>query len=152
MPMKQFDQRSNMARTADAIEAERHMSEAGLAAEYERLEAQLGAGMATITERPFTHTTVQAEGTARGQKGGLSESRVVHAVAKDAQEEAEKTGGIVAVAEVPVDISDLAAEGNEFDSRASLAPDRADSNETSYFFPPGRLHVALETLMRTKAD
>ena len=151
MPMTHFDRPAKIASTADAMEAERHLSEAGLAAEYERLEAQLGAGMAAVTERPFTHTAVAAEGTTRGHRRGLSDSCTVH-VAKDAQEEAEKTGGIVAVAEIPVDISDFAAEGNDFDSRASLAPDRADSNEMSYFFPPGKLHVTLKMFVRTKAD
>ena len=137
VPMKLFDRPSNMARTADAIEAQRHLSEAGYAAEYERLEAQLGAGMMSITEVPFTHTPLHtAEETTRGHRRGTPAAQIIDDVAKDAQEEAEKTGGIVAVAEITVDISDLAGHGNDFDSRASLAPDRGEDNEMSYFFPP----------------
>ncbi|KAJ4305448.1 hypothetical protein N0V90_000979 [Kalmusia sp. IMI 367209] len=137
MPMRPLDQPKNMASAADAMEAERDLNEAGYAAEYERLEAQLGAGMASVIEVPFTHSTAESGvDTARGHRRGLSDSNIVDVVAKDAQEEAEKTGGIVAVAEIPVDISDLAGPGNDFDSRSALAPAHSDSNETSYYFPP----------------
>lgn len=137
VPMKHFTHPKKMASAADALAAERHLNEAGYAAEYERLEAQLGAGMTSITEVPFTHTTSHiTEETIRGLKRGTSAAPIIDVVAKDAQEEAEKTGGIVAVAEIPVDISDLAGHGNDFDNRASLAPDRGDNNEMSYFFPP----------------
>ncbi|KAF1978644.1 hypothetical protein BU23DRAFT_450074 [Bimuria novae-zelandiae CBS 107.79] len=135
--MRQFDQPKKSASAADAMEAERDLNEAGYAAEYERLEAQLGAGMASITEVPFSHTTTHSvDEVARGHRRGVSESHIIDGVVKDAQEEAEKTGGIVAVAEIPVDISDLAGHANDFDSRTSLAPERGDKNEMSYFFPP----------------
>ncbi|KAJ4350216.1 uncharacterized protein N0V89_008837 [Didymosphaeria variabile] len=137
MPMKQFEQPKKMASAADAMEAERDLNEAGYAAEYERLEAQLGAGMSSITEVPFTHTAALPEAdTTRGHRRGLSDANIVDVVAKDAQEEAEKTGGIVAVSEIPVDISDMAGHGNDFDSRASLVFERGNNNEMSYFFPP----------------
>jgi hypothetical protein len=137
--MEPFKQPKKSASAAEATEAERDLNEAGYAAEYERLEAQLGAGMASVTEVPFTHTTAQSAGdTARGHRRGLSDSNTLDVVAKDAQKEAEKTGGIVAVAEIPFDISDMAGHGTDFDSRASLVFERSDNNEMSYFFPAGQ--------------
>ncbi|KAF2445009.1 hypothetical protein P171DRAFT_443923 [Karstenula rhodostoma CBS 690.94] len=137
VPMKQFGQPKKIPIAADAMEAERDLNEAGYAAEFERLEAQLGAGMASVTEVPFTHTaTPSGDDTARGHRRGLSDANIIDVVAKDAQEEAEKTGGIVAIAEIPVDISDMAGHGNDFDSRASLVFERGNNNEMSYFFPP----------------
>jgi hypothetical protein len=136
--MKPVMQPKKIASAADAVEAERDLNEAGYAAEFERLESQLGAGMASVMEVPFTHTVTQSAGdTARGHRRGLSDSNVLDVVAKDAQEEAEKTGGIVAVAEVPFDISDMAGHGTDFDNRASLVFERGDNNEMSYFFPQG---------------
>ncbi|OAG08231.1 uncharacterized protein CC84DRAFT_563311 [Paraphaeosphaeria sporulosa] len=135
VPMQQFGQPKKMLSAADAMEAERDLHEAGYAAEFERLEAQLGAGMATVTEVPFTHATPSGDDTARGHRRGLSDANIIDVVAKDAQEEAEKTGGIVAVAEIPVDISDMAGHGTDFDSRASLVFERGNNNESSYFFP-----------------
>jgi len=137
MPMRKLDPPKSMSSTADAIEAERDINEAGFAAEYERLEAQLGAGMASVMEVPFTHQAAQPQQeSSRGHKRGLSNSRIIEVAA---QKEAEKTGGIVAVAEITVDISDLASPGTEFDSRSALNAGQPDANEsqTSYYFPPG---------------
>ncbi|KAF2244207.1 hypothetical protein BU26DRAFT_95883 [Trematosphaeria pertusa] len=138
LPMKKLAVPKKMGSTADAMERERDLNEAGFAAEYERLEAQLGAGMASIMEVPFTHQGAPPEQVAaHGHKRGLSNTQVADSAAKDAQKEAEKMGGIVAVAEVPVDISDLDG-GNDFETRSVLTTGRGDSSDahTSYYFPP----------------
>lgn len=150
MPMKRFEQPKKLASAADAMEAERDLNEAGYAAEYERLEAQLGAGMASVIEVPFTHAAAgSADDAGRGHRRGVSDSNRINVAAKDAQDEAEKTGGIVAVAEIPVDISDMAGHGTGFDNRASLVFERADNNETSYFFPPGELQNVVSRILQT---
>ena len=140
-PMKRFQPQKKKASATDAMERERHMSEAGLAAEFESLEAGIGAGMTSILQKPFTHTPAQPlQGAITGHKRGLSASQIVDAQAKDAQKEAEATGGIVAIADIPVDISDFAA-GNDFDARSIMTTDTGltkDEPQTSYFFPPGQ--------------
>lgn len=138
--MKKLDPPKKLASTADAMEQERDLHEAGFAAEYERLEAQLGAGMTSIVEVPFTHKTPATEENTEGHKRGLSNSKVLEDTVKDAQKEAEKTGGIVA-AEIPVDISDLAGGSNDFETRSVLTTGHGDNgdSQTSYFFPPGKL-------------
>ncbi|KAF1842120.1 uncharacterized protein K460DRAFT_380058 [Cucurbitaria berberidis CBS 394.84] len=138
-PMKKFEPPKQKASATDAMERERHMSEAGLAAEFESFEAGIGAGMTSILQKPFTHTPTQPlQGTNAGHRRGLSASEIVNAQAKDAQKEAEKTGDIVAIADIPVDISDFAA-GNDFDARSIMTTDTGlakDEAQTSYFFPP----------------
>ncbi|KAF1959497.1 hypothetical protein CC80DRAFT_489628 [Byssothecium circinans] len=139
MPMRELSRTKELASAADAIQQERNISEAGYAAEYERLEAQLGAGMASIVEVPFIGQVATPEANVgRGHRRGLSGSQAMQATIKDAQEEAEKTGDIVAVAEIPVDISGLTEDGNDFETRSVLTVGRPDNNEsqTSYFFPP----------------
>lgn len=124
-----------------ASEQQRHLSEAGFAAEYERLEGQLGAGMSSITERPFVHNpTPIGPGSYARQPRGNPNAHVTVIQARNAQEEAEKTGDIVAVAEVPVDISDSFG-GSDFEARsmvASSTQDGKDGAQKSYFFPEGR--------------
>lgn len=137
LPLRNFEPGKKIASAADARERERHMSEAGLAAEYERLEAQLGSGMSSVIEKPFTHSPgIPRQGTVSNHKRGLSGSDLVTV---QAQEEAEKSGGIVAVADVPVDISDFHA-GTDFDARSVMTADTGlakDEAQTSYFFPTG---------------
>ena len=124
------------------IKEQRDINEAGYAAEYERLEAkvQLGAGMSSITERPFTYDpTSIGTGSYSRQPGGIPNTNNTVLQARDAQEEAEKTGGIVAVAEIPVDISE-SFSGGDFETRsmmASSAYPRKDEAQKSYFFPKG---------------
>ena len=144
MPMKKFEPHMKQGSAADALERERHMSEAGLAAEFESLEAGIGAGMTSILQKPFTHIPTQPlQGTNASHKRGLSASEIVNVQAKDAQKEAEKTGGIVAIADIPVDISDFAA-GNESDARSIMTADTGlakDGAQTSYYFPPGKYNL-----------
>lgn len=100
VPMKKFESKK-MASAADAMEQERDLNEAGYAAEFERLEAQLGAGMNSVMEIPFTHQPAQPASPeqGRGHRRGHSNVEVADAAAGEvAQQEAEKTGGIVAVA------------------------------------------------------
>ena len=140
MPMKKFEPQKRTLHAADAMERERDLNEAGYAAEFERLEAQLGAGMSSIVEKPFTHESVQPEhGSGVRYQRILSKSEIVNAQKMDAQKEAEKTSKIVAVAEIPVDISETFA-GGDFEARSMMA-NRTDGNkneaQTSYYFPPG---------------
>ncbi len=145
MPMKTFAPQKKQMSAADARERERHMSEAGLAAEFERLESQLGAGMNSVIEKPFTHIPSQPQlGVGKGHSRGLSAADLANANAQDAQKVAEKTGGIVAVADIPVDISDFAG-GADFDTRSIMTTETGlakDEAQTSYFFPPGK-HICL---------
>jgi hypothetical protein len=137
--MKQFGTSKQTAVTADAIEQERDLNEAGYAAEYERLEAQLGAGMASIVEVPFIGQGALSEGTTRrGHRRVISDPQAIESTVKDAQQEAKKTGDIVAVADITVDISGLTDDSNDFDAHRALTASHADNNEphTSYFFPP----------------
>ncbi|KAH8706908.1 hypothetical protein GQ44DRAFT_777664 [Phaeosphaeriaceae sp. PMI808] len=138
LAMKNFEPQKKMASAADSREQERNMNEAGYAAEFERLEAQLGAGMSSIVEKPFTHipTTPLLTGTSSHRRG-LSNSEIVSAQVLEAQKEAEKTERIVAVADIPVDISDFTA-GSDFDTRSIMTTDTGlakNEPETSYFFP-----------------
>ena len=141
LPLKKID-KPNKPTTADALEQQRDLHEAGYAAEYERLEAQLGAGMNSIMEVPFTHQAAQPVPLSeRGHhKRDHANPQVGDTVVQDALKEAEKTGGIVAVADIPVDISDFAGGSNDFETRSVLTTGRGDNNEaqTSYFFPPDR--------------
>ncbi|PSN67274.1 hypothetical protein BS50DRAFT_588258 [Corynespora cassiicola Philippines] len=139
MPMNKFEP-NKMTSAADAMEQERHLSEAGFAAEYERLESQLGAGMSSIMEVPFTHKDAPARQEASrgiGHRRGLSSLDVPDNAANDAQKEAEKTGGIVAVSEIPVDISESFV-GADLETRSVLTTGGADKDgsQTSYYFPP----------------
>ncbi|KAF2738113.1 hypothetical protein EJ04DRAFT_70778 [Polyplosphaeria fusca] len=135
-PMRSFEPKKMSA--ADAREQERTMDEAGYAAEYERLEAQLGAGMSAIHEVPFTHDPKPEQKSIHGlgHKRGLSGVEMADAAARNTgQKEAEKTGGIVAVADIPIDISESYG-GADFDSRSILTTSQVDDgSKTSYFFP-----------------
>jgi len=141
LPMKKFEPQKKMASAAESREQDRDLNEAGYAAEFERLEAQLGAGMSSVVEKPFTHTpSAQLQVRSPSHKRGLSGSEVVSAHSLEAQKEAEKTERIVAVAEIPVDISDFAA-GSDFDTRSIMTADTGLAKkeaETSYFFPQGK--------------
>jgi hypothetical protein len=110
------------------------LSEAGYAAEYERLESELGAGMNSITERPFTYTAMPvAPGTYARRPN--SEPLQAH----NAQEVAEKTGDIVAVSDIPVDISDSFG-GGHFETQNMVAgsiPAATNESQKSYYFPEG---------------
>lgn len=138
--MSQMDQQQKMRGTASVAEQQRDLNEAGYAAEYERLERQLGAGMSSITERPFTFTPASiGPGSYSRQPRGLPNTATSASQAQDAQEEAEKTGGIVAVAEVPVDISDSFG-GGDFEARSMINASSRPGNDgaqKSYFFPKG---------------
>ncbi|KAH7088135.1 hypothetical protein FB567DRAFT_441095 [Paraphoma chrysanthemicola] len=136
--MKKFEPQKRAAGASDAKEQERNMHEAGYAAEFERLEAHLGAGMSSVVEKPFTHipaTPLQVRSTSHSR--GLSGSGLVSTKALEAQKEAEKTEQIIAVADIPVDISDFHA-GSDFDTRSIMTTDTGlvkQGAETSYFFP-----------------
>ncbi|KAF2871966.1 hypothetical protein BDV95DRAFT_493160 [Massariosphaeria phaeospora] len=134
LPMKKFESKPAVT-IADAMEQAQNLNEAGYAAEYERLEAQLGAGMSSIVEVPFTHTAAQTEQAV--DHGHSKEQLLDKELAKDAQKEAEKTGGIVAVAEIPVDISESFG-GADFETRSVLNSGYGDGDNapTSYYFPP----------------
>jgi hypothetical protein len=141
LPMKMFEGKT-MASAADAREQMQNMNEAGYAAEYERLEAQLGAGMNSIHEVPFTHHTGQPMQRSSTKKAGKIHRRAVStdggaadAAHADALKEAEKTGEILAVADIPMDLSEFG--GADFETR-SLAPGRGDNNVPviNYYFPP----------------
>jgi len=155
LPMSRFPP-GGATSIADARAQEQSFTEASHAAEYERLEAQLGAGMTSIVEVPFTHQSLQPERPAdRGLSPGRSPGRsgrspgrspvralrshyravsadedatnLAHA---DALMEAEKTGDIIAI-----DISGL--EGSDVDTQSVLNAGREhDASQTSYFFPP----------------
>ncbi|KAF2176621.1 hypothetical protein K469DRAFT_606471 [Zopfia rhizophila CBS 207.26] len=132
LPMKKFEAKK-VASTADSIQAERDLNEAGYAAEYERLEAQLGAGMTSVVEVPFSHQPQPEQKIShrRGLSGVDATAR------EDAQKEAEKTGEILAVAaEITVDISESFG-GADFETRSVLTTGQADSDgsKTSYYFP-----------------
>lgn len=139
LPMKKFEPQKRIGKPTIGLEQERDLDEAGYAAEYQRLEAQLGSGMNLIVEKPFTHNPVVTPqaGTTNHQRG-LSGSDVVCAMAAvDAQKEAEKTERIVAIADVPVDISDFHA-GSDFDTGSILTADTGLGKihgGKSYFFP-----------------
>lgn len=141
MPMKSLSSQKRMASAVDGKEEERDMNEAGYAAEFERLEAQLGSGMSSVVERPFTHVPAQStQMTSPNHRRVPSGSNMVMVQAQEAQKEAEKTERIVAVQEIPVDISDFTA-GSDFDTRSIMTADTGlakNEAETSYFFPEGK--------------
>jgi hypothetical protein len=90
-PMTKFEVTTT---AAESMQQERNFDEAGFAAEYHRLEAKLGSGMDSIMEVPFTHN----EPEQRGHRRGSSAAKPLGAATvQTAQQEAEKTGGIVAV-------------------------------------------------------
>ena len=143
--MKNLDPQKTPSTTPEALEQSRDLNEAGLAAEFERLEAQLGAGLSSVIEKPFTHSPATRDpGPFTGHDQTPPKAQDKTNQAESAQEEAEKTGDIVAVAGIPVDISD--SFGADFDTRSILTTSTAfDKNEsqTSYFFPTGRPYSAL---------
>ena len=124
LPLKPF------STNAASRDVDRNLHEVGYAAEFERLEAELGHGMSSIIESPFTHDPAQSQPAARGD----DPVEYVSARALEAQEEAEKTGRPVVI---PVDISEFTV-GNEFDARSILTVESGlakDEGATSYFFP-----------------
>ncbi|KAI4693515.1 uncharacterized protein J4E88_001888 [Alternaria novae-zelandiae] len=70
---------------------------------------------------------------------------VVDEQAKKAQDEAENTGKVVAVAaEVPVDISEFTGVARDFDSMRTLTAEAgliSSGAQTSYFFPEGKFPI-----------
>ncbi|KAF2500085.1 hypothetical protein BU16DRAFT_235723 [Lophium mytilinum] len=127
-----------MKSTADSIDAEQELLQAGFAAEYDRLEAQprsanaiLGLGMGSVVEAPFVHHPGPVHQHRRGPSN-VDSSR------EDAQKAAEKTGEILAVAEVPLmDISNLG--GAEYETRSVMNAGTGEGDapqKTSYYFPP----------------
>lgn len=148
LPMKAFEAQSREQGTRTAREGDHNIDEAGHAAEYERLEAQLGAGMTSVLHNPFTHTPAgPVPGDFPGHRRILSKADVADEQAKKAQDKATKTGQVVAVAtDVPVDISEFAGVARDFDSMSSLTAEagliRSDA-QTSYFFPEGDCLVQL---------
>lgn len=140
MPMGSFDYPKKASTTANASEQHRDFSEAGYAAEYERLESQvgLGAGMKSIFEKPFTHVpATMGPGSYTRQPRGDHDASLTASQAQNAQEEAEKTGDIVAVAGITVDISDSFG-GSDFETRSMMTSsahhDKGEAQK-SYFFP-----------------
>ena len=154
MQMSQIDSPKKMLGTVGAAEQQRDLNEAGYAAEYERLESQLGAGMNSITERPFTYIPAPiGPGSYARQPRGEPTADITVVQARNAQEEAEKTGDIVAVAETPVDISDSFG-GGSFETRSMLtssAHHNKSETQKSYFFPKGlfTLRVVVWLLLTT---
>jgi hypothetical protein len=138
--MKNFELRKKPPTAPEALEQNRDLNEAGYAAEFERLEAQLGAGMTSIIEKPFIYSPAQQElGSHTKQDRTSPIANDATSQAESAQKEAEKTGDIVAVAEIPVDISD--PFGGDFEARSMIFSKSGlnkNEAETSYFFPPGR--------------
>jgi hypothetical protein len=138
LPMRKFEPQKGMASAAGGRGQDPDLNEAGYAAEFERLEAQLGSGMTSVVEKPFTHTPVASlQATSPSQKQRQTGAELMSAQAAEAQMEAEKTERIVAVADIPVDISDFHA-GSDFDSRSIMTADTGlakNEAETSYFFP-----------------
>ncbi|KAF1932866.1 uncharacterized protein M421DRAFT_53848 [Didymella exigua CBS 183.55] len=138
--MSQISYSKKVDGTASASEQHYDFSEAGYAAEYERLESQvgLGAGMKSIFEKPFTHVPAPTgPGSYARQSRGEPNADITVSQARNAQEEAEKTGGIVAVAEIPVDISDSFG-GTDFETRSMLTSSSHHGKseaQKSYFFP-----------------
>ncbi|KAF3002015.1 hypothetical protein E8E13_008412 [Curvularia kusanoi] len=130
--MNQIKSSSKASGTVRIIQEGQNLSEAGYAAEYERLESELGAGMNSITERPFTYTAMPvAPGTYARRPN--SEPLQAH----NAQEVAEKTGDIVAVSDIPVDISDSFG-GGHFETQNMVAgsiPAATNESQKSYYFP-----------------
>lgn len=133
LPMKRIEAQS--VQTEAAFRA-RELNEASHAADFETLEAQLGAGMTSVLQKPFTHTpSGPTTGYFPGHRRILSAADVADDQAKKAQVEAEKTGQVIAVAaDVPVDISDFEGVARDFESMSSLVRKEA---QTSYFFPEG---------------
>lgn len=89
--MRNFEPRG-AERTEASPQQARDFSEAGYAAEYERLEAKLFGGMSSIVEVPFTHRPVDS-----GRGGGHVSAVSSAEAAAAGQREAEKRGDIVAV-------------------------------------------------------
>lgn len=143
LPMKIYGQSTENGK-AEATTRAQELNEAAHVAEFESLEAQLGAGMTSIFHKPFTHTPAgPVPGYFPGHRRILSADDRAEEQAKEAQVEAEKTGQVVAVsAEVPIDISDFAGFARDFESMRSLTAEAGlirKGEETSYFFPEGEL-------------
>ncbi|OCK86292.1 hypothetical protein K432DRAFT_284962 [Lepidopterella palustris CBS 459.81] len=129
---------TKMKSAADSIASERELSEAGLAAEFDRLESQgkpgmLGGGMVSVIEAPFVHHP-GPEHQAGGHRRGAS--YVEAAARQEAQRAAEKAGEILAVSDINMDISNLG--GAEYDtiSMMNSTTDGSPPAKTSYYFPP----------------
>ena len=131
LQMGQINHPKKLHNTADAVQQQRELSEAGYEAEYERLERQLGEGMTSITERPFTHNSPPiGPGSYSRQPRGLPNPEGTVAQAQTAQEQAEKTGGIIAAA-VPIDISETF--GGNFENGSTQLVN--NGIQKSYIFP-----------------
>ncbi|KAI4668854.1 uncharacterized protein J4E78_002682 [Alternaria triticimaculans] len=140
LPLKTFEAQSRTQDIHEGQERDRDMDEASHAAEFERLEAQLGAGMTSVLHVPFEHTPAgPVPGFFPGHRRILTRADVVDEQAKKAQDEAETTGKVVAVAaDVPVDISEFTGVARDFDSMRNLTAEAgliSSGAQTSYFFP-----------------
>lgn len=144
LSMKMYEAQSTGYGKSEANTKARELDEASHAAEFESLEAHLGAGMTSIFHKPFTHTPMgPIPGSFPGHRRILSADEVADEEAKKAQVEAEKTGQVVAVTtDVPIDISDFAGIARDFESMRSLTAEAGlvrNGAETSYFFPEGEI-------------
>lgn len=144
LPLETYEAQSTKNGKTEATKRAEELDEATHAAEFESLEAQLGAGMTSIFHKPFTHTPAgPVAGDFPGHRRILSADDVAEEQAKEAQVEAEKTGQVVAVsAEVPIDISDFEGFARDFDAMRSLTAEAGlirKGAETSYFFPDGMI-------------
>ncbi|KAH6858971.1 hypothetical protein BKA58DRAFT_414634 [Alternaria rosae] len=140
LPLKTFEAQLRTQDTREGQERDREIDEASHAAEFERLEAQLGGGMTSVLHVPFEHTPAgPVPGFFPGHRRILSRADVVDEQAKKAQDEAENTGKVVAVAtDVPVDISEFTGVARDFDSMRNLTAEAgfiSSGAQTSYFFP-----------------
>ncbi|KAI4930784.1 uncharacterized protein J4E92_004616 [Alternaria infectoria] len=143
LPLKTFEAQSRTQDIHEGQERDRDMDEASHAAEFERLEAQLGAGMTSVLHVPFEHTPAgPVPGFFPGHRRILTRADVVDEQAKKAQDEAENTGKVVAVAaDIPVDISEFTGVARDFDSMRTLTAEAgliSSGAQTSYFFPEGK--------------
>ena len=112
--------------SADAMEAEQRLLQAGYAAEYERLEQQLGAGMSSVMEQPFVHKAKPDASHPPTRRETISR--------RQAQVAAEDSGEILAISETPVDISGFT--GVDIDARRVLSTYASqDQSKMSYYFP-----------------
>ncbi|KAF2281519.1 uncharacterized protein EI97DRAFT_31720 [Westerdykella ornata] len=140
LPMQKFEP-MRPKNTAGFAQQHGDVSEAGYAAqyaaEYHRLESQLGAGMSSIVEVPFTYKPEASQPIATHRRGPSSGAAVDFATGIAAQRKAEKTGDIVAVSEIPVDISETFG-GTDIETRSVTSTNKnsGPGSKTSYYFPP----------------
>jgi hypothetical protein len=138
--MTLIDSQTGMRKPVDALRSQHDLTAAGYAAESGRQETPLGAGMVSITEKSIANDPAPiGPGSYSRQPRRSPTMKNIVDLTQKAQEEAEKTGGIVAVAEIPVDISE-SFSGGDFETRSMMASGTGPGGEEahkSYFFPEG---------------